>query len=255
MLAIERQNRILAMLSPSGAITTIKVAKALGISRETVRRDFEKLEADGHVSRKHGGAVLISDNSRDLSLDRRQVANVEEKETIARLTLDQIQPWETIFLDASSTAFHLACLLPNLEITILTTGIKVATELARRPSVKLVFIGGAVNHRSLSCEGSLTNHTLEQHYVQKAFLSCRGFHPELGFGESNVEQAALKRKVMSVAGQTILLLDHSKFGVKSPYLFARTGEIDMLITDRKPAIGLRQMLQKNNQKLIVPKDK
>jgi DeoR/GlpR family transcriptional regulator of sugar metabolism len=255
MLAIERQNLILAMLLPSGAVTTIKVAKTLGISRETVRRDFETLEADGHLSRKHGGAALINDTSRDLSLDRRQVTNVAEKETIARLTLEQIQSGDSIFLDASSTVFHLACLLPNLEITVLTTGLKVASEVARRPSIKLILIGGAVSHRSLSCEGSLTNHTLEQHYVQKSFLSCRGFHPEQGFGESNVEQAALKRKIMSVAGQTILLVDHSKFGVKSPYLFARTAEISTLITDRQPAVGLRRLLQKNNQKLIVPKEK
>jgi DeoR/GlpR family transcriptional regulator of sugar metabolism len=255
MLAIERQNRILAMLSSSGAVTTIKAAKALGISRETVRRDFEKLEADGHLSRKHGGAALVGDTSRDLSLDRRQVANVAEKEIIARLTLEQIQSGDSIFLDASSTVFHLACLLPNFEITVLTTGLKVASELAQRSSIELILIGGGVSHRSLSCEGSLTNHTLEQHYVQKAFLSCRGFHPEQGFGESNVEQAALKRKIISVAGETVLLVDHSKFGVKSPYLFARTGEINTLITDCQPAIGLQQLLQKNNQKLIAPKEK
>ena len=243
------------MLSSSGAVTTIKAAKALGISRETVRRDFEKLEADGHLSRKHGGAALVGDTSRDLSLDRRQVANVAEKEIIARLTLEQIQSGDSIFLDASSTVFHLACLLPNFEITVLTTGLKVASELAQRSSIELILIGGGVSHRSLSCEGSLTNHTLEQHYVQKAFLSCRGFHPEQGFGESNVEQAALKRKIISVAGETVLLVDHSKFGVKSPYLFARTGEINTLITDCQPAIGLQQLLQKNNQKLIAPKEK
>jgi DeoR family transcriptional regulator, fructose operon transcriptional repressor len=255
MLAIERQNRILSMLSTSRAITTVKVAKKLGISEETVRRDFEKLEADGHLLRKHGGAALVHDTRRDLSLDSRQITNIAEKETIAKLALGQIQAGDTIFFDASSTVFHLACLLSNLEVTVLTTGLKVAGELARRPSIQLILIGGAVSRRSLSCEGSLANQVLEQHYVQKAFLSCRGFDPEHGFSESNVEQAALKRKVMSVAGQTILLVDHSKFGVKSPYLFARTEDINTLITDRQPGIGLRQSLQKNHRKLIVPEEK
>ena len=57
MLAIERQHRILDMLLKSGAVTTAKVAKVLAVSEETVRRDFEKLEADGHLFREHGGAV------------------------------------------------------------------------------------------------------------------------------------------------------------------------------------------------------
>jgi DeoR/GlpR family transcriptional regulator of sugar metabolism len=254
MLAIERQNRILGMLATSGAITTVKVAQKLGISEETVRRDFEKLEADGHLLRKHGGAALVNDARRDLSLDRRQITNVAEKETIAKLAVRQIQAGDTIFLDASSTVFHLACLLTNLEVTVLTTGLKVAGELARRSLIQLILIGGAVNHRSLSCEGSLTNHILEQYYVQKAFLSCRGFDPNQGFSESNVEQAALKRKVMSVAGQTFLLVDHSKVGVKSPYLFARTEKINTLITDRRPGIGLQQLLQKSGGTLIVPEE-
>ena len=49
MLAVERQHRILDMLLKSRAVTTARAAKALAVSEETVRRDFEKLEADGRL--------------------------------------------------------------------------------------------------------------------------------------------------------------------------------------------------------------
>lgn len=98
MLAVERQQRILDLLLTSGAVTTANVAKALGITEETVRRDFEKLEADGRLSRRHGGAVRLNESHRDLSLDNREIANVAEKKAIAELALGQIQAGDTLFL-------------------------------------------------------------------------------------------------------------------------------------------------------------
>lgn len=82
MLAVERQQRILDMLLKSGAISTVDVAKILGISEETVRRDFEKMEVDGLLSRRHGGAVRDNNSHRDLSLNSREIANVAEKKSL-----------------------------------------------------------------------------------------------------------------------------------------------------------------------------
>src|ERR1700710_1430424 len=255
MLAVERHRRILEVLLKSGTVTTTKAAKTLAVSEETVRRDFEELEAGGHLTRKHGGAVGNNDIRRDLSLKSRQTANVAEKEIIAQLALSQIHAGDTIFRDADSTAFHLACALPPLAVTVLTTGLKTAVELARHPAICVILAGGIVSHRSLSCEGSLTNQMLEHYHVQKAFLSCRGFDSKQGFGESNAEQAVLKRKVMGMTDQTILLADHSKFGIKPPYLFARPEDIDVLITNHLPEKSFRQSLQRNNKKLILPNEK
>jgi DeoR family fructose operon transcriptional repressor len=255
MLAVERQQRILDMLLKSGAVTTVKAAKVLAISEETVRRDFEKLEAEGLLSRRHGGAVRLNESHRDLSWNSREVTNVAEKTIVAELGLGQIQAGDTVFFDASSTVFHLACLLPNLEVTVFTTALKVAVELVRRPAVRVILSGGAVSPRSLSCQGSLADLILEHCHMQKAFLSCRGLDGERGLSEANAEQAALKRKIMSMADQTILLADHTKTGVKSSYFFAKLAEVDVLITDRKPGNAVRRTLEKGGGKLILPKEK
>jgi len=251
MLAIERQHRILNMLIESRAVTTAKAAKALGVSEETVRRDFEKLEADGHLSRKHGGAVHSNDNGRDLPLDSREMANVAEKESIVQVALRQIQKGDTVFFDASSTVFHLARLLANLEVRVLTNGLKVAIELARRPGVEVILIGGIVNHGSLSCQGTLTDQMLEAYHVQKAFLSCRGLEAQRGLSEANAEQAALKRKIITLADQTIVLADHTKIGLKSSYFFARLADVDVLITNQPPRRQMKQALAQSGAELLV----
>ena len=243
------------MLLGSGAVTTVRAARALGISNETVRRDFEKLEADGRLSRRHGGAVRLSDSHRDLSLDSREMANVAEKRIIAGLALRQIQAGDTVFFDASSTVFHLASLLPNLEVTVLTSALKVAVELAQRPAIQVILIGGLVQPASLSCQGALTDSLLECCHVQKAFLSCRGVDAERGLSEANLEQAGLKQKIMHLADHTFLLADHTKMNVKSSYFFAKVKDVDMLIADRKPGNGLIQALKAGGAKLTLPGDK
>lgn len=252
MLAAERQQRILDMLLKTGAVSTAKAAKALAISEETARRDFEALEAAGKLSRQHGGAMRLNESHRDLSLHSRESANVAEKKVIAELALAQIQTGDIVFFDASSTIFHLAKRLPDIEITVLTSGLKTAVELARRPGIRVILTGGAVKPSSLSCQGNLADLILEQCHVQKAFLSCRGLDAKRGLSEASAEQAAQKRKVMSVADQTILLADHTKTGVKSSFFYAPLADIDLLITDREPDGAVRRTLERAGKKLMLP---
>lgn len=252
MLAVERQHRILDMLLKSRAVTTARAAKALAVSEETVRRDFEKLEADGRLFREHGGAVRVNDSRSDLPLDSRELANVAEKAAIAKVALAQIQTGDTVFFDASSTVFHLARLLANPEVTVLTNGLKVAIELARHPAVEVILVGGVVSHRSLSCQGALTGQMLESYHLQKVFISCRGLDADRGLSEANAEQAGLRRKIITLSDQTIVLADHTKMGLKSSYFFAGWEDIDTVITDCLPEKRVKQALQEKGCKLLVP---
>jgi len=251
MLAAERQRRILDMLLKAETVSTVGVAKDLGITAETARRDFETLEAEGRLSRRHGGAVCVDDSRRDLPLNSRERANVAAKREIAKLAVAQIEPGDTLFFDASSTVFHVACLLSNIELTILTSALKAAMELARRPAIQVILLGGVVSHRSLSCQGALAESALESYHVRKAFMSCRGVDGARGASEANSEQADLKRKIVRVADQTFLLADKTKMGLKSSFLFARMQEFDALITDCPPPKAVRKALDQGDGKVFI----
>lgn len=239
------------MLLKSGAVSTARAAKSLAISEETARRDFEKLEADGLLSRSHGGAVRVNDSHRDLPLDSRESANVEEKKGLAKCALAFIKPGDSLFFDASSTVFHLARLLPNMDLTVFTTALKVAIELARRPAIRVILSGGTVHHGSLSCHGDSAAATLERCHVQTAFFSCRGVDAARGLSEANMEQADLKRKMINLAEQTILLADHSKIGVKSSWFFAKLSDVDVFIANRRPGRHVLRALKMGGGKFIL----
>lgn len=251
MLAEQRQQRIFDMVLKSGAVSTAGAARALAISEETVRRDFERLEEDGLLSRSHGGAVRVIDSHRELPLDSRECANVAEKKALALSALSLIKPGDSVFFDASSTVYQLARLLPNVELTVLTTALKVAFELARRPAIRVILSGGLVGHNSLSCNGDFASAALERCHVQKAFFSCRGVDSKRGLSEASVEQADIKRRMLKFADRTILLADQTKIGVRSSWFFAKVSEIDILICDRRPGAAVTRALRAGGGKFIL----
>ena len=57
MLIVERQRRLAQILRQQGAGQLETMARHLGVSASTVRRDLEALERQGLVSRTHGGAI------------------------------------------------------------------------------------------------------------------------------------------------------------------------------------------------------
>ena len=55
MLAPERHRQILGRLEAQGVVRTIALAEALEVTDETIRRDLQTLEAEGKLTRVHGG--------------------------------------------------------------------------------------------------------------------------------------------------------------------------------------------------------
>lgn len=234
MLALDRQRKILELLQNQGSIRTTDVASTLAVTEETIRRDFERLDRAKLLVRSHGGAVSIDSTRRDLPLSSRENHETAAKAKIAQLAFAQITPGETLFLDASSTVFQLAKNIPDLSLTVITCGVKVAIELATRPSVRVILLGGTVNPSSLSTEGNPGLRDLANFRVQKAFLSCRGVDPDRGFSEANEFQAEIKREITSLAEEIYLLADHTKLGLKSTFYFSSLARLHALITDQKP---------------------
>ena len=58
-----RLEKILDMLKIDGTITIKEIIDELDISDMTARRDLDALEADGLLTRTHGGAQLLSSKS------------------------------------------------------------------------------------------------------------------------------------------------------------------------------------------------
>lgn len=87
MFNVERKNTIATWLLERGRVNVAALAEALGVTKETIRRDLNELEKEGVAQRTHGGAVLAKgheDSFGDLRYGLRQRFNVPGKKAIGR---------------------------------------------------------------------------------------------------------------------------------------------------------------------------
>jgi DeoR/GlpR family transcriptional regulator of sugar metabolism len=231
MLAAERHRHILFRVKQSGAVRVSLLAEELHVAEETIRRDLERLGADRLLVRTHGGAVPIGGERAELPLSVRETVHLELKRTIARRAAEEISDGDVIALDASSTVYELARVIPDRPLTVVTNSLAVSRALAERAAVQVIVTGGVLDAPSMSLVGTLAEESLERYNIRRVFLSCQGVDAERGLSVTADMHGRIKRKMMDVAEESCLLVDSSKFGVRALEFFARVEEVDSIITD------------------------
>jgi DeoR family transcriptional regulator, fructose operon transcriptional repressor len=229
----KRRQFLLEMIQKQPCLRVSEMAEELEVSEGTIRNDLNALQDEGLVKRVHGGAVVIERNAiGNNSFFMRYDQNLVRKNAIAREAAKLVSDGDSILVDASSTAYCLACALADRkDLRVVTNGFNTATELAKNNSNNVALIGGMVNYNSSSVTGLLSERIIEDLHVQKAFLSCSGFSLERGMTEVHLNEAQLKRKVIHITDQLIALIDSSKFGKEDLTPFAKPEHIYKLYTD------------------------
>jgi len=231
MLAPERQKAILDLLARHGGVRVASVASDFGVTQETIRRDLERLEREGRLVRSHGGAIPLDRDRTELPLDVREIVHLEQKRAIAAHAAAGIREGDVIALDASSTARELARLLPDIPLTVVTNSLAAAMALHDRSRVRVVVAGGVLDGPSRSFVGEMATEMLDRFHFTRAFISCQGIDLERGLSVAADQHAGIKRRMIALASEAVLLADSSKFGVKAVEFFAKVADVDTIITD------------------------
>ena len=236
MLSHTRKNKILELLKTHKQISTQELEEKLNVSGATIRNDLAQLEEKGLIERIHGGAILPSqdDKSSFRSFHKRSEKNVEEKKSIGKKAKDYIKDGQTIILDASSTILYLLPYLSNCQkLTVITNGIYTALEVKNEEDFNVILLGGIVRPKSGSVEGLIGGCMIDNLSADLMITSSHGFNVENGLTDFNFYEVELKKRMVAKADKLIALVDHSKIAHTSAAQFARTKDIDVLITDSK----------------------
>lgn len=243
MLVAERFEKIVSLVNEHGSIRVSELSRLCLVTEETIRRDLDRLEKAGRLLRSHGGAVSLRDRQPEIPYSEREIIHAEEKKRIAREAVKMIGPGDRILLDASTTAWYMATDLPDMPLTVLTNSMRVAAELVGKEKIEVISTGGQLARRSMSFVGHLAERSLDTYHVDKLFFSCKGFQFQRGISESNELQAMVKRKMIEISDQVVLLADASKFDVQSFTHVAEMGVLDQIITDYRPTPDLLEQFQ------------
>jgi DeoR/GlpR family transcriptional regulator of sugar metabolism len=235
MLAIERRNKILAILQKESRVLVSDLSKAFNVTEETIRRDLEKLENEGYAKKTYGGAIMNENVNVDLPFTVRKTANVTGKLEIAEVIASLIQDGDHIMMDASSTAVYIAKQLKNKKnLTIITNSVEILLELSDVTGWKVLSTGGVLKEGSLSLVGYQAEKMIGSFHVDKAIISCKGLDIEKGVSDSNEMEAHIKKLMIDSANVRILAADSSKFDKISFTKICELSDIDMIVTDAEP---------------------
>lgn len=234
MLSAERQEQILELLKEHRRASVEFLSRKLYASAATVRRDLARMDEMKLLRRVRGGAELIDGANRDTPLLVRVNKNRELKEKIASLALRFAQGQRTMFLDSSSTVTVLAERMAEFRnVTAICSGVATFRLLNERSSAELICCGGTVVNNS-SLVGYNALRTIESYHADVCFVSCCGISLSCGTTEALEENAAVKRAMCKNSDLRVLLCDSTKFNRN---FFCRScgfGDIDVIVTDRKP---------------------
>jgi DeoR/GlpR family transcriptional regulator of sugar metabolism len=233
--ADERQAEIARFVEDHGRARVTELAHEFGVSSVTIRKDLDLLADAGQVIRTHGGAIAPRVRGQDLAYDVRDRLQQGEKAAIGALAASRVADGESILIDASTTGLYLARELmkrtPGQSLTIVTNSIRLAAEVAARPDIAVLLMGGRVRGRSLSLVGQLGDAVLRRVNVQKAFVGAAGFTFEEGLTETTEEEAQIKRAMVGAVREVYALIDNSKWGRVASATFCGTEELAGVFTD------------------------
>lgn len=255
MLVVERHQKIIELLEENRIVKVNALSKMFSVTEETIRRDLEKLEKEGYLIRSHGGAVLNDKNrNQEVPFAEREITNIAAKKKIARMAVRYVNESDSIILDASSTAWYMARILPNMPLTVVTNSLKVALTLSEKEQITVICTGGTLLNKSISYVGPLTNQALDHYYVNKAFISCKGMDIEEGFTESNEQQSLVKRKMLERSKQSFLMLDDSKIGIQAFSKVAYLQAADYLLINQPLDGSYQRKIEEQHDKIQIITD-
>jgi DeoR family transcriptional regulator, fructose operon transcriptional repressor len=232
MYAAERQQWLLTRARDAGRVDVALTAEELDVTPETIRRDLSALEKQGLLQRVHGGAIPAGRLGFEPGVSARDTSATHEKERIAKAALDEIGDASTVLLDAGTTTARLASLLPtDRALTVVTNALPIASQLAARPNITLLLLGGRVRGTTMAAVDEWALGQLADLTADVAFLGTNGYSPDRGLTTPDHAEAAVKRAILSASRRAVVLADSTKHGADQFVRFGRIDQVDALITD------------------------
>lgn len=233
MWSHERQYKILEELSKHRKVDTNKLATLMGVSNETIRRDFLELEARGNLKRVHGGAVPTDrEVITEAPFADRLKTNAVAKVAIGQYAAQLIPHGSILFVDAGTTTLAFAReMLFHRDVRIITNSIEISQLLAARRNLEVLLLGGKPHAEVPATYGELTLSEIDRFLADFAIISPVAFHPVHGATDYALHEAEVARRMIRRSKSCMMLCHADKISTESLVAICQPEEVDHLITD------------------------
>ncbi len=237
MLAEERRNKILEVLRDKRFVSVNDLLNELWVSRETIRRDINRLAAERRLIKTHGGAQSM--NREEPAFSSRLSVNLAAKRAIGERAADLVPDNATIIIDSGTTCLYTAeSMMDRRNLTVFTNDIHVAGKLADRNENRIFLLGGELVRGEGATNGLDTTQMLRNYFVDIAIIGISSISDDGVLGDYSREAAVLRQTMIEQARTVVLVGDHQKFGWNAGVFVGGMKNVSYVVTNCKPAQAL-----------------
>jgi DeoR/GlpR family transcriptional regulator of sugar metabolism len=240
--AAERRTWMLSTLRSVGFLSVTDLARQLGVSQMTIRRDLHALENEGHVRLVHGGASLT--RGAPLGSSSPEDDDAEARERVAEYAVDLLGETDTIAIDAGATGHAVARALPEtFSGCVISHSLPVLMCLSTGRLERVVALGGELLPGRHAFVGPTTEAATAQLRVRTFFLAPSGIDAR-GIDAASPAEASVQRQLMDISDEVVVVITGEAFRTSAPARIAPLGRMTRLVTDQRPPAELACALRR-----------
>ena len=239
MHAAEREKMILDSLGESGFVSFRDLESRVAASPATIRRDLDRLEEAGVITRVRGGAKRVGgggaltaseDGLSGVPFHENIGRNRVAKEAIGRAAAGFCIPGEGVMIDGGSTTLQMCPHLDGLSLQVLTNSLHIVSALLPQPTTRILIPSGQVFREQNIVLSAAGDDGMPRFHAPKLFMGAASMGPA-GLMQADVILVAAERRLIERADEIIVLVDSSKFSGPSGNVVCALDEIDIVVTD------------------------
>ena len=239
-----RQLQLLTHVRQHHSASVERLAEALGVTLQTVRRDVQRLAEEGLLTRFHGGVRLPGSTVENLAHTQRESLHAEGKMRIARAVAAQVPQGCSLILNIGTTTEAIArALLQHRGLRVITNNLNVAAILCGNPDCEVIVAGGVVRARDRAIVGEAAVDFIRQFRVDIAVIGISGIESDGTLRDYDLREVKVAQTIIAQAREVWLAADHSKFNRPAMVQLATLAQIDRLFTDAPPPEPFPALLQ------------
>jgi DeoR family transcriptional regulator, fructose operon transcriptional repressor len=233
----ERLRLIMEIISEQNSVIVNDLAEKFGKSPGSIRLDLAELENRGLISRTHGGAILIDGSAEDLVLNKKLLqlrveTRKEEKQRIGKAVVDLVHDGDSIMIDGGTTTYFVAKNLhTKRDLTIITTSVHLFPVLWEIPDATIYLTGGVVHRGFEDTYGEIALESISKFKPDLTIIGIDGVSVEHGITATEPTVAMLKRSMIAVSKNLVVVADSSKFGKVCLLSIAGIKDVSTIVTD------------------------
>lgn len=236
----QRFERILMLLGERGNLSVKEMVDELGVSKDTVRRDFYCLSQRNLAQRTHGGILPVK-NTSVLCFQERQKGLTEDKKKMADLALSFIKEQSLLFFDVSTLMLEVSQTLTK-NVTVYSHSLDNALVLSGKEGIDFHLLGGKFYTKNRFYYSIHEAQILQHLQFDLAFFGAASLSQGLVSFEDE-EDVAVKQLALQATRTKILIAESDKYEKHSKYILGKLEDFEYWITDKEPESDIVETLK------------